>query len=474
MKAKRILAFSLALATALSAFGCGKDDENKKTTTTEPKKLESHQQEQLDNLAENMENVRQLESSEIDWFSFWDINPTEAEDKEIGADLALFQTKYNGKINYIQTTWEKKFDDLAALVLSNNAPDFIGADDMDIFPKCAIKDMIIPIDDYFDLDDPLWEGTKESADKFEFQGHHYVSVIRNDPSYIVIYNKNTIEENGLDDPAQLFADGEWNWDTFSEMCIEFTNPDEDKYALDGWYYEKAFLQSSGVPLIGIEDGDLVNNIYSETLADVNNMMYDLQKNGVVYPKHDHGWQLRGNLEGNGIGSGLTLFYPIGLWAIEQPPSKTEVYGDIAAGEVMFVPVPNSAESDAAYVPSRVHAFCLVKGGKNPEGVAAYLDCARYCEIDNSTAEITLEQLTKDYGWTQEMIDMRDTIYEMSAENPVFDFEQGVSADLNSICDTAIRGTMNPQEQKTWTSVVEANAGSIDYLLKEAMDSMVKN
>lgn len=50
--------------------------------------------------------------------SHWDINPTEAEDKEIGADLALFKTKYNGKINWVQTTWETKFDDLAALVMS--------------------------------------------------------------------------------------------------------------------------------------------------------------------------------------------------------------------------------------------------------------------------------------------------------------------------------------------------------------------
>ena len=218
MTAKRILACAIALTTALCSFGCGKGDE-KNTTTTPPKTLQSHQQEVVDELAESMEFTRELESSTIDWFSFWDINPTDAEDKEIGADLALFQTKYNGKINYIQTTWEKKYDDLAALVLSNNAPDFIGADDMDIFPKGAIKDMIIPIDDYFDFDSELWAGTKPSADKFEFQGHHYVSVIRNDPSYVVIYNKKTIEENGMEDPAELFAQGEWNWDTFADMCI---------------------------------------------------------------------------------------------------------------------------------------------------------------------------------------------------------------------------------------------------------------
>ena len=33
-----------------------------------------------------------------------------------------------------------------------------------------------------------------------------------------------------------------------------------------------------------------------------------------------------------------------------------------------------------------------------------------------------------------MIEMRKTIYDLARQNPVFDFEQGVSADLNSICD----------------------------------------
>ena len=57
--------------------------------------------------------AEELANSEIVWFSFYDINPTASADKDIGVDLALFQTKYNGKITYRQTTWETKFDDLA-------------------------------------------------------------------------------------------------------------------------------------------------------------------------------------------------------------------------------------------------------------------------------------------------------------------------------------------------------------------------
>lgn len=267
------------------------------------------------------------------------------------------------------------------------------------------------------------------------------------------------------------AEGKWNWDTFTEMCLDFTDAESDKYALDGWYYEKALQQSSGVPLIGITDGKLVNNISDPMIAKAQNMMYELQKNNVVYPKHENNWKLRGDAEGSGMATGLTLFYPIGLWALENAPSTTVNYGDVSKGEVMFVPVPCSADSDKQYIPSRVHGFSIVKNAQNPEGVAAFLECCRYAELDEAAHQITLDQYKDDYGWTDEMLEMRETIYDLSAQNPVFDFEQGVSADLNSICDTAIRGTMNPQESKSWSQVVQENEKAIDYLIDEAMTSM---
>ncbi|HRK93437.1 MAG TPA: extracellular solute-binding protein, partial [Ruminococcus bicirculans (ex Wegman et al. 2014)] len=296
--AKRVLTFALAVCS-LSAFAsCGSSSDS--SSKVVDKKLKEDQQQIVQRLADDMKDVRDLKSNEIKWFSHWDINPTEAEDKEIGADLALFKTKYNGKINWVQTTWETKFDDLAALVMSNDSPDFIGADDMDVFPKGAIKSMIEPIDDYIDLSKPLWTDIKGATDQFMLGDKHYVSVIRTDPAYVFVYNKQTMEDNGYDDPAELFKEGKWNWDTFTEMCLDFTDAESDKYALDGWYYEKALQQSSGVPLIGITDGKLVNNISDPMIAKAQNMMYELQKNNVVYPKHENNWKLRGDAEGSGM------------------------------------------------------------------------------------------------------------------------------------------------------------------------------
>ncbi|MBR6045334.1 MAG: extracellular solute-binding protein [Ruminococcus sp.] len=476
-KFKRIAALTAAMTMALTMASCGSGDSSgtsDSAATTTEKKLEDSQQEVVDSIAnDSKEDDRKLENTEIKWFSFWDINPTSSDDKDIGVDLALFKSKYNGTITYISTTYNTKFDDLATRVMSGDSPDFCGADDMDMFPKGAIKNMLEPLDDYIDFDSDLWKDIKNANDQFVYKGKHYVGVSRVDPAYIWVYNKKVLEELGIDQPADMYHNGEWNWDTMSEMCKDFADPDQDKYALDAWYYENALTESTGLPLIGMENGDIKNNIDSPLIAKAQDMMYELQRNNVVYPKHEHGWTVRGGQDmwGMGLASGLTLFYPIGFWAIEDAPSKTEPFGDIANGDVMFAPVPCAKDSDTQYVPSRVHGFCIVKNAKNPEGVAAWLDCTRYAEADPKAKEITVNQLKEDYGWTDEMIDMRDEIYALAAEHPVFEFAQGISKDISSITDNIIKATMHPSDPATWASTVDSNRLALDALIEEAKEAV---
>ncbi|MBR4622206.1 MAG: extracellular solute-binding protein [Ruminococcus sp.] len=466
---KKLAAAAAALTMVASLAACGNSSDD--SSSMAEKKLNEDQQQTIEDIIESQTDDRVLENNEIKWFSFWDINPTASDDKDIGVDLALFQTKYNGKITYISTTWEKKFDDLAALVIAGDSPDFCGADDMDMFPKGAIKNMLDPLDDYIDFDSDLWKDVKAANDQFVYKGKHYCGVSRVDPCYIWIYNKNTIEAAGMDDPAELYANGEWNWDTMCDMCIEFTNAENDMYALDGWYYENALTQSTGKPIVGMENGEIVNYINDPDIAKVQSKMYDLQKNGVVYPKNEYGWKVRGDVFGTGLATGQTLFYPIGLWGIEDAPSVTAPYGDISAGEVMFVPVPCDPDGDTMYVPSRVHGFCLVHGAKNPEGVAAWLDCTRYAEQDEKAKSITEEQLRDDYGWTDEMIEMRENIYQMAAEHPVFEFSQGISPEISSLTDNIVKGTMNPAEATTWTQVVTENEKALNWLIDDAQSKV---
>ena len=131
--------------------------------------------------------------------------------------------------------------------MSGQSPDFFPADDMDTFPKGAIKQQFEPIDDYIDYNSELWADTKDIADQFSINGKHYIAVIQPTPSYACFYNKTTIEDEGFEQPADLFAEGKWDWDVFEKMCLDFTDAEEDKYALDGYWYNNAISESCGVP-----------------------------------------------------------------------------------------------------------------------------------------------------------------------------------------------------------------------------------
>ncbi|MFT3950595.1 MAG: extracellular solute-binding protein, partial [Oscillospiraceae bacterium] len=427
-KVKRLLALTIALSSVLSVTACG-DKDSSGDSKADVSNLNESQAAAVEKARDSLPKVT-LENTNIKWLAHYDINPGNGQVEP--ADLHLFKEAYGGTIEFIQTTYGERYNTLAKLVLDGNAPDFFPADDMDTFPKGAIENMFQPIDDYVDVNSDLWKDQKASLDQFSLGGKHYVAVVQTTPNYICVYNRNTIDKMGVTDPAELFADGKWTLDKFQEYCEDFTNADEDKYGVDGYWYVYALEETCGVPFIGIKDGKIVSNVSDPAIEKIQNFMYDFQKNSLCYPRATNNWQTRGAGEtGNGIGSGLTLFVPVGIWALENSPDNTKLFGDMAAGDIMFVPMPKDKDSDTYYMSSRVNGYNICKGAPNPQGVAAYLNCKRVALLDDGVSAISTEQLKDQYKWSDDMIAMRETVYQMAAEHPVFEFSSGVSKDMDS-------------------------------------------
>lgn len=456
---KRILAGLLATVSVLTLVACSDKDTSSAAPVVD---LDPNQKLIVSGAADKLAQ-KDLANKEITWMAHYDINPTDGQVEP--ADLFLFKEKYGGTVKWRQTTWDKRYTDLTTAVLGNEAPDFFPADDMDTFPKGAIKGMFQPVDPYIDLDSDLWADVKEVGANFKYGDGQYVAVIDLVATNVAIYNRVVMEDEGYDDPAELFAEGKWDWDVFKDMCISFVNPDEDKYALDGWAFENAIMQSVGTPLVGMKDGKIVNNLNDPQIEKVQNFMYELQKNNVIYPRHlINNWNIRGD-GGVGIGSGLTLFWPSGLWELQNTVEKTKNFGDIEAGEVMFVPMPKDPDSDIHYQSARVNGYNIVKGATNPDGVGAFLDCKKVAAGDAGIKQIATDQLKNEYKWTDEMIEMLDTVNLMAKENPVIEFHQGISEELSTMFDQLSRGTMIPAEQ-TWTEIRAANLEGVQYRIDE--------
>lgn len=468
--AKKLLALVAAMASVFSLAACGKNDSSTESTSSiAGVDLDSSTVGNIVDAASSQlgESVEKLANPKVQWLAHYDINP--ADGKVEDPSIALFREVYGGEVEWVQTDWNSRYTKLASLVSANTAPDMFPADDMDAFPMGALKNMFQPIDDVIDLNDELWSENKASLDQFAIGDKHYVAVIETQPNLVCIYNTNTIDECGYDQPADLYKNGEWTWDIFQEYCVEFNDDSQEKYALDGFWYWDGITHTTGKPFIGFEGGKIVSNIDSPEIEKAQNFIYDLIKAGSGFPRHLNNWSTRGSTDSGseGLGSGLTLFIPCGLYEIEDTLVNTADLGSVADGEVMFVPMPKMDENSDYYMPSRINGYCLVSGAPNPEGFEAFMRCKRICNEDEAIKQIGIDTLVNDYGWTQDMLDMREECYRLANEKPVFEFKNAVTKDIEDIMGQLVVATSSTGGQKTWAEARAENLEVVEYLIDEA-------
>lgn len=464
---KKLSLITAAAMTAAMLSACGSDDGQQTSDATPSATKETTTATMASEDAEVVDQVEvdaeKLENGKLRWLSFWALEPEEGESVDVF--LQLFKTKYGGEIEYIPTTDSTKYDDLATLVLGGNSPDMFPAADLDTFPGKASAGMFQPMDDYIDYDSELFpEGAKRINDMHTIGGKHYMACVAADAGTIILYNKNTIEENGFDDPAELAYNNEWTWSTFKQMCYDFTDVEQDKYAIDGWWYELAMMLSTGVPVIGMENGEVVNNIMDPNLARVQELFREMHNAGVNFPRAEYNWKEHPER----IGEGKTLFYPVGSWQLYEP--------DISAfgkpGEIMFVPMPRDESADEWYLSAAggLDAYAMCKGAPNPEAVAAFIKCKLTANTDESVKEVNDKKLRGDYGWTDEMIEMYNYTNDLTNAHPVVDFYAAVNADVyellhNPIKDASYNGTDWYQVRDERSVVVQTYIDELNENLK---------
>lgn len=457
---KKTMAFISALlmaAAALSLTACGdKKSSNPYADADIDPALRKEIRENIEksDLLEDTE----LENKTIKWLSDWDINP-DASGKTKPIELVVFEEKYGGKIEWIQCTYENRFEKLAETLNSGEGIDFFYAGNMDAFPKGAIRGMFAPVDDYIDFSSPVWEGVKDVNDSLIWNGQHYCTVVQTTGDKVgCVYNKKTIQEAGLQDPADLYARGEWTWETFQTMLKSFVDVKKQQYGIDGWWFESGLMATTGVAPVSIDDGFLVNNLSDPAIERVQNFLYELNTTGsIAIGVGDYGWQAHPEY----IGEGKLLFYPVGLYTFYAEPSQWKAqFGD----DAFFVPMPRDPNADNYYVPVGMESYMFIKDGSNPEGVAKFLECKRFMLLDEGTMTIADNQFKEDYGWTDAMVKMQREMQTLADENPFLDFSMGVSTDCGELLDDSLRLTARGVP---WNETYDSVNAALDMYLADA-------
>ena len=463
MKSKKTTACIMSALTLISAGACAKGGE--RSTSTQPAlpaattvtttAAATLAEKDKKALAEVETTYEKLKNPTVKFLSSWDINPADGKPKQVS--LEMFEGAYGGEIEYISCTWDERYTALGKMIAAGDSPDMFSAGDLDCFPQGAVSKMFMPLDDYVDFDSELWAPMKNINDQFVFNGKHYVGATSTDAGVVMIYNQKTIEENGLSDPAVLLEEGNWNWDTLYDMMIAFCDRKNEKFAVDGWWFESAISLTTGVPYVGMKDGKIVQNLDNPLIDKVQQYMYEMKKQDLPFPKSEYSWQIHPE----NIGKGKTLFYPCGTWALYV--ADLSDFGEME--DIRFVPMPACPYADKYYLPTSITGFTLCSGAKNPEGVAAYLDCLMICRDNETALEIEHSQIFEDYQWTETMYNMLLKTREMTEEAPVIEFYTAVNDTVNDLVNNPIKETYNAGV--AWSETKE----SIKMALQSELDSV---
>ena len=475
---KKIFAGLMALSMMAGLTACGNNDgssdatSEETTTTTTAKTVAVNTEELKEDEAAALEDTMsqlqdvELENKTIKWLAHYDLNPSSnGASKSVG--LEMFEKKYGGEIQYYPTTWENRFNDLSTYVLGGEGIDFFPGDDTANFPKGIVSGMFQPVDDYIDMNSAIWQNTKDAMELLNFGGKHYEFITTVTAEAVVIYNKATIEANGLDDPWDLYEAGEWNWDTFKQMLLDFVDEDSDQWGLDGFWAEKALFLSAGVPSVQSVDGNLVCNINDATVEKAMNYQYDLYTNGLVFPREQFAWAEQPSF----MGEGRQLFYICGAWTVQAAPETWSTAID--PEDLGLAPVPSPADSDP-WQGATLGGYALCKGAQNPAGVALFAECQILGSNDESAVAISDRKAMDDYGWSQELIDKNKAINEIARQYPIVDLAAGCSTDIASLTTDGgdaigLRAALHGVD---WATNREAIADTVIMLVDE-VDQNVK-
>lgn len=467
---KRVLAIVLTSLMLITLFGCGGRKRAPIQIT-----LSTEDSEAILNAA----GIRLPDAEEakgagtvVDYLSWGDPYQNYSDDEIVNTGYWTFENKYGGSINYIETDYFERFNDLANLTLAGTPPDLFpgGSGSTACFPMRAIKGVTQAIDDYIDYNDPLWSPVKDVADHFMLGGKHYQIVIYTAPYSVCLYNKRIMSEYGYDDPAELYYNDEWTWDEFYEMCIDFSDPDEDRFALDGYWYADGIVDSTGQQIMQIdEDGKYYSNIDSPEIERAWNLVYELCKNDCNYrDATGNRWALRNP---SGLKDGKLLFFILAQNFFTSPVAEIENnYGAISEGELMFAPLPRDPNGDGNYYllsdfDDINGALCIINNAENPEGAALLASCIRFKHIDPVVRDIDKRQLKEVYLWSDDMLEMKEECQRIADGHYMFSLAGDLNQNLNDVLGFAneIPRSASPN---TWASLKESNRDRLAYYIDE--------
>lgn len=462
---KKIIAGIMSVSMMFSLGACSGSSDGGSTdgdTTTTAGRTKEEDEVTVADLGEKYPNDVDISGQEIVWMADYDINPSNNDDRSVA--LTLFEDTYGGKVKWIQTTSATKFDDLANKIMSDEQVDMFPYE-WSCLPNGVYKDQYEPLDDYINLDDDLWADVKYMAESLVYNGKHYVIPYAISDPVCIQYSRELMQEEGLDDPYELYQKGEWTWDTFMDMMEKFVNnadDGEERFGINGWFGQ-AVVQSTGKTIVTYDGSKFANNITDPQIEKAELLLQQIAQENL----YDPSWKSYFPEDG------LTLFYAMGgTWSLGESNGKNP------DGDIMIVPFPKDPDADKYYACTNYAAKMLVKNSQRGDAVATYIKCERIAQVEDQYKETAKQKAliqTQDAKGnvikyiTEEQYDAFQKYVEQDI-SPVFDYGFGMGSRMygdgeytyetrgvmNNLMEALLNGEVNTwaELREAWSSVVD--------------------
>ena len=368
------------------------------------------------------------------------------------------------------------YDKLGQMVASGDSPDMYEFTTL-CFPYTAYRNMFQPIDDVIDMSGPEWDGYREISHQITWNGKMYCPVNQLRVEDLWYYRKSVLEEAGLPDPYQLFLDGEWDWDHLLDFGKQFKQTGDGKYLVDGWYYQAGIMNSSGVPMIGIDDsGKIINNLFTPEIERAAAVLRTMAEQGYCYPLVENGW----SVNYKAWLAGDTLFMTDGDWFWRGDLYKYMKKMQIENTDFFFVPTPKNPNAEGHPCDYDVFGYAFCAGSTNVDSYRAWNKCLMLAKTDEAAIEAGKKQDYENHNWTDEAYDLLWNNFENpvgTTLTPVFDYSYGVGTDgirstsgdvpMDHIMKIPSRGTDQPtfeQAREEYANVINTNIDELNAAL----------
>ena len=289
--------------------------------------------------------------------------------------VARFEQQTGKKVEYIPTTFDtdEVTEKIYASIAAQNPYDGVWATSTD-YPLYYARQYAQAIGDYVDMEMLESNGYVNIGimdDFYKYNGEYYLVVPYNFVNPMMcFYNKDMIEELGLEDPKDMLEKGEWTVENFHEMASKATRDVDGDGVYDSYgiatVYENLWQDMNHTSMVTTDSaGKYVLNLDSPALLRSFDYVRDIRynRNGV--------WDNVGAANGmTAFAKGTHLFLLDAYWAIWQLYQSTT---PTPTFNWDCLPLPYGADNTEHYNSISSGGMGFINGCPNPYTTATLIE-----------------------------------------------------------------------------------------------------